>query len=139
MNKHPPHAVAALNEGKCKMSEYRDKTQEEIRFRILRLIEQNPGMSQRELAAEVGISTGGIHYVIKALIEKGLVKLGRFAVAEDKRRYSYVLTPKGLTEKAAITRVFLARKMEEYELLKHELKTLSEVVRRDENLGDVSP
>ena len=61
-----------------------------------------------------------------ALIEKGLVKLGNFTAAEDKRRYAYVLTPKGVTEKIAITRRFLARKMEEYEALKEEIDSLQE-------------
>lgn len=81
-------------------------------------------MSQRELAVAVGVSVGGIHYVLNALIEKGLVKLGNFTAAEDKRRYAYVLTPKGLSEKAAITRRFLARKIEEYEALKTEIEDL---------------
>ena len=63
--------------------------------------------------------------MLNALIEKGLVKLGNFTAAEDKRRYAYVLTPKGISEKAAITRRFLARKIEEYEVLKAEIDELS--------------
>ena len=93
---------------------------------MLRLLQENPEMSQRELAVAVGVSVGGIHYVLNALIEKGLVKLGNFTAAEDKRRYAYVLTPKGVTEKIAITRRFLARKMEEYEALKEEIDSLQE-------------
>jgi len=81
-------------------------------------------MSQRELAEVVGVSVGGMHYVLNALIEKGLVKLGNFTSAEDKRRYAYVLTPKGLARKAALTRAFLARKMQEYEALKEEIEAL---------------
>ena len=83
-------------------------------------------MSQRELASAVGVSVGGMHYVLNALIDKGLVKVGNFTAAEDKRRYAYVLTPNGLKEKIAITRRFLARKMEEYEALKEEIDSLQE-------------
>ena len=83
---------------------------------------------QRELAEAAGISVGGTHYVLSALIEKGLVKLGNFTAAEDKRRYAYVLTPKGIAEKAAITKRFLARKIEEYEALKSEINALSKEV-----------
>ncbi len=81
-------------------------------------------MSQRELADAAGVSVGGIHYVLNALIEKGLVKLGNFTAAEDKRRYAYVLTPKGIARKANMTREFLLRKMEEYEALRGEIEKL---------------
>lgn len=106
------------------MSSKRTKLQEDTHFRVLRLLQENPEMSQREIAAAVGVSVGGMHYVLNALIEKGLVKLGNFTAAEDKRRYAYVLTPKGISEKAAITRRFLARKIEEYEALKAEIDAL---------------
>lgn len=102
----------------------RTKLQEDTHFRVLRLLQENPEMSQRELAAAVGVSVGGMHYVLNALIEKGLVKLGNFSTAEDKRRYAYVLTPKGIARKAALTRSFLVRKMEEYEALKEEIEAL---------------
>ena len=108
------------------MTSKRTKLQEDTHFRVLRLLQENPEMSQRELAEAVGVSVGGIHYVLNALIDKGLVKLGNFTAAEDKRRYAYVLTPKGLKEKIAITRRFLARKMEEYEALKEEIDSLQE-------------
>ena len=98
--------------------------QEDARFRILRLLEENPELSQRELAEAVGISIGSAHYVLGALIERGLIKLGNFSAAPDKRRYAYILTPKGAAEKAAITRRFLARKLEEYEALRHEIREL---------------
>lgn len=76
------------------------------------------------------MSVGGVHYVLSALIDRGLVKLGNFTASEDKRRYAYVLTPKGLAEKAAITRRFLARKMQEYEDLKAEIDALTSEVER---------
>lgn len=106
------------------MTSRRSKLQEDTHYRVLRLLQDNPEMSQRELADAVGVSVGGMHYVLRALIDKGLVKLGNFTAAEDKRRYAYVLTPKGMSEKAVITRRFLARKIEEYEALKSEIKDL---------------
>jgi EPS-associated MarR family transcriptional regulator len=81
-------------------------------------------MSQRELAVAVGVSVGGVHYVLNALIDKGLVKLGNFTAAEDKRRYAYVLTPKGIARRAALTRAFLVRKVEEYEALREEIEAM---------------
>ena len=106
------------------MTSKRTKLQEDTHFRVLRILQENPEMSQRALAEAVGVSVGGIHYVLNALIEKGLVKLGNFTAAEDKRRYAYVLTPKGITRKAALTRAFLARKMKEYEALRDEIEEL---------------
>jgi len=106
------------------MTGHRSKLREDVRFRLLRLLEENPDRSQRELAEAVGISTGAVHYVLSALIEKGFVKLGNFSSAEDKRRYAYILTPKGMTEKARITRHFLARKLREFEALKAEIEEL---------------
>ena len=110
------------------MTSKRTKLQEDTHFRVLRLLQENPEMSQRELAAAVGVSVGGMHYVLNALIDKGLVKLGNFTAAEDKRRYAYILTTKGLAEKAAATRRFLARKLEEYDALKAEIDALKQEI-----------
>ncbi len=110
------------------MAGQRSKLQEDTHFRILRLLHENPEWSQRELASAVGVSNGGMHYVLSALVEKGLIKLGNFTSAQDKRRYAYVLTPKGISEKAAITRRFLARKVSEYEALRAEIESLREEV-----------
>lgn len=107
------------------MTSKRTKLQEDTQFRVLRLLQENPEMSQRELAKAVGVSVGGIHYVLSALIDKGMVKLGNFTAAEDKRRYAYLLTPKGIARKAVLTRAFLVRKVEEYEALKAEIEALS--------------
>lgn len=120
-----PCAVALENH---EMTSKRTKLQEDTHFRVLRLLRENPEMSQRQLAEAVGVSVGGIHYVLNALVDKGLVKLGIFTAAEDKRRYAYVLTPKGIARKAALTRAFLARKMEEYEALREEIEALSSEV-----------
>jgi EPS-associated MarR family transcriptional regulator len=107
------------------MASKRTKQQEDTHFRVLRLLQENPEMSQRELAEAVGVSVGGIHYVLNALIDKGLVKLGNFTAAEDKRRYAYVLTPEGIAQKAALTHAFWVRKMKEYEALREEIEALS--------------
>ena len=115
------------------MPSKRTKLQEDTHFRVLCLLQENPEMSQRELAAAVGVSVGGIHYVLNALIDKGLVKLGNFKAAEDKRRYAYVLTPKGIAQRITLTREFLIRKMEEYESLRKEINALkAEVVAIDD-------
>lgn len=112
------------------MAGQRSKVQEDVRFRVLRLLHENPELSQRHLANALGISNGSAHYLLSALLDKGLIKLGNFTSARDKRRYAYVLTPKGIAEKAAITKRFLERKMQEYDALKSEIEAL-----RDE-LGD---
>ncbi len=106
------------------MTGKRSKLQEDTHFRVLRLLQDNPEMSQRELAEALGVSVGSIHYVLSALVKKGLIKLGRFTAAKDKRRYAYILTPKGIAEKAALTQAFLVRKMEEYEALRLEIEEL---------------
>ena len=117
------------------MTSKRTKLQEDTHFRVLRLLQENPEMSQRELAAAVGVSVGGMHYVLNALIEKGWVKLGNFSAAEDKRRYAYILTRKGLAEKTVITRRFLARKMKEYDALKAEIDSLTQEIDSDAELS----
>ncbi|TKZ17443.1 MarR family EPS-associated transcriptional regulator [Shimia litoralis] len=113
------------------MTSKRTKLQEDTHFRVLRILQENPEMSQRELAEAVGVSVGGIHYVLNALIDKGLVKLGDFTAAADKRRYAYVLTPKGIVRKAAVTRAFLSRKIEEYEALQKEIEALKNELPED--------
>ena len=119
------------------MTSKRNKLQEDTHFRVLRLLQENPEMSQRELAAAVGVSVGGMHYVLNALIEKGLVKLGNFTAAEDKRRYAYVLTPKGIKEKSLIAGRFLKRKLAEYDALKAEIDTLKNELSAEGNLGEL--
>jgi len=114
------------------MATQRDQMREDARFRILRLLQDNPEMSQRDLAQAVGVSTGGIHYVLSALVDKGLIKIGNFTAAEDKRRYAYVLTSKGFAEKARLTRRFLARKMKEYEALRAEIEAVRAEIDADD-------
>lgn len=106
------------------MAGQRSKVQEDVRFRVLRLLHDNPELSQRDLAEAVGISNGSAHYLLSALLDKGLIKLGNFTAAQDKRRYAYILTPKGVSEKSAMTKQFLVRKLAEYEALCAEIEIL---------------
>lgn len=122
MAPHRQFLCGTLRESTPFMTTQRNKLREDVKFRILRLLQDNPEMSQRALAREVGISTGGIHYVLNALVEKGMLKLSNFTVAEDKRRYAYVLTPSGIAERVRLTRRFMIRKMAEYEALKAEIE-----------------
>jgi EPS-associated MarR family transcriptional regulator len=91
---------------------------------VLRLIEENPEMSQRQIADELGVSLGGVNYCLKALVDKGLIKVKNFRNSNNKMAYAYFLTAKGIKEKAALTKAFLKRKMKEYELLKAEIESL---------------
>tara|TARA_B110000503_G_scaffold113451_2_gene170283 strand:- start:167 stop:526 length:360 start_codon:yes stop_codon:yes gene_type:complete len=97
---------------------------QEIEFKALRSLEKNPAMSQRELAERLGVSLGSAHYVLKALIDVGWVKLGNFTRSGNKLGYAYILTPLGVAEKAVITARFLARKREEYSALRREIEGL---------------
>ena len=91
-------------------------------FEVLRRIQKKPNSSQRELAEELGFSLGKLNYCLKALQQKGLVKIRNFQKNPNKINYIYVLTPKGLAEKTKLTVNFMKRKMKEYEELKQELK-----------------
>jgi len=106
------------------MTSRQAKLQEDTYFRVMRILQENPDLTQRELAEKLGISVGGLNYCLKALMGKGLVKMKNFAHSKNKFGYVYVLTPSGLAEKAAITHRFLQRKMEEYETLKAEIEVL---------------
>ena len=97
---------------------------EDLRFRALRLLEANPELSQRDLARGLGIGVGRVHYCLKALLDKVLIKYDNFTASPDKRRYAYILTPAGLADKAAITARFLQRKIAEYERLREEIESL---------------
>ena len=90
----------------------------------MRVIEQNPQVSQRELSAELGVSLGGVNYCINALVDMGWVKLGNFARSDKKLGYLYILTPSGVKEKGAITGRFLKKKLFEYRRLKNEIEEL---------------
>lgn len=97
---------------------------DELRYRLLKELEANPEVSQRQLAEVVGISLGKTNYCLKALVEAGLVKVGNFAKSESKLSYAYLLTPKGIKEKAAVTVRFLKKKQAQYQQLEHEIASL---------------
>ena len=101
---------------------------DENRYKILKLLEQNPEMNQRQVAAALGISLGKTNYCLKGLIEKGWIKADNFRKNPNKSAYSYLLTPKGIEEKAKVTVRFLGRKLEEYESLKKEIEQLRKEV-----------
>lgn len=98
---------------------------EDTAFRVMRLLQANPDLTQRELAHELGVSVGGLNYCLKALIDKGWVKMQNFNQSKNKFGYVYILTPTGIAEKAALTSRFLKRKMSEYEALKAEIDGIS--------------
>ena len=98
--------------------------QEDTKFRLMQLLNDNPRMSQREMAKALGISFGGINYCLNALIKKGLVKIQNFSQNQNKFSYAYLLTPSGIAEKTMLTSSFLKRKMVEFEILKVEINAL---------------
>ena len=99
---------------------------EDVRFRLLRLLEQYPEKSQRDISRELGISLGAVNYILRAFIEKGEVKIRNFRASENKLGYAYVLTPSGIEAKARLTLGFLKRKRAEYEALREEIASLEE-------------
>lgn len=105
---------------------------EAARLAVLRLLEQHPELSQRELSQTLGLSLGKAHYVLHSLLDRGLVKAGNFRRSDNKMAYAYALTPTGLREKLRLTRAFLSRKELEFEQLRQTISSL-----RDE-LSDVS-
>lgn len=113
-----------------------DKARDDFRFRILRLLKDNPEMSQRALAKSLGVSLGRTHYMLNGLAERGLIKLGNFAASKDKRRYAYILTPKGLAAKAALTQRFLERRRVEYDVLRAEIAALEGEVLSERDDGE---
>lgn len=105
---------------------------DQIRYQILKAIEENPSLSQRELASQLGVSLGKANYCLKELIKKGLVKAGNFTSNPNKRVYAYLLTPHGVSEKTRVTMRFLQRKMHEYEVIKEEIARLQSEVSQTE-------
>ena len=109
---------------------------DELRLKVLRALEANPEVSQRQLAAELGVSLGGVNYALKALMERGFVKAGNFRNSGNKVAYLYLLTPRGVAEKTSLATAFLGRKLEEYEVLRQEIEALKgEVGSRDSGTG----
>lgn len=122
-----------LNKPHKTMTSRQAKIQEDTHFRIMRILQGNPDLTQRELAEMLGMSVGGLNYCLSALIDKGFVKVSNFQKSKNKFKYVYLLTPKGIAEKMTLTSRFLKRKMEEYDALKVEIETLMSEV---DNGGD---
>ena len=102
---------------------------DENRYQLLKLLEKNPEMSQRQIAAALGVSLGKVNFCLRALIEIGSVKVANFSRSPNKKAYVYLLTPKGIEEKAKLTLRFLAKKQNEYEELKREINELKNEVK----------
>lgn len=97
---------------------------DEYRYKILKVLEAHPAISQRDLARELGVSLGRINFCLKALMDVGLLKASNFKNSNNKLAYMYYLTPKGIEEKSAITARFLKLKLQEYAHLAAEIETL---------------
>lgn len=106
------------------MSNRQTQIQEDVHFQILRILQANPDLTQRELAHMLGMSVGSLNYGLNALIDKGYVKMANFSKSKNKFKYVYLLTPQGIAEKMVLTNRFLKRKMDEYDALKLEIEAL---------------
>ena len=106
------------------MASRRKEHQEDAKLRVLQIISNNSQMTSREIAQKVRISNGSAYYLLISFIDKGLIKLENFKESDQKTKYSYLLTPKGIREKSFITSKFLVRKKQEYKLLKKEIAEL---------------
>lgn len=106
-----------------------DGVYEESHLKVLRLLEADPGLSQRDLSQALGISLGKTNYCVRALLDKGLIKMQNFRNSDNKLGYVYLLTPAGIAAKADLTRSFLKIKIREYEMLKQEIEELQREAR----------
>jgi len=117
-----------------------DAITEDTRFRVLRLIEENPHFSQREISTALGVSLGGVNYCLRALAAKGLLKIENFRKSGSKLGYVYLLTPEGIAEKTHLTEAFLRRKMVEYEAMRKEIEAVrGETLRHPPSSADLMP
>jgi EPS-associated MarR family transcriptional regulator len=114
------------------------RLQEDTNFRVMRILQENPDLTQRELAQKLGVSVGGLNYCLKALMEKGMVKMQNFSQSKNKFGYIYLLTPIGVAEKTALTGRFLLRKRAEYAALKMEIEQLAAEVDPSSCAGSVA-
>ncbi len=119
------------------MSTRRQSSNDDTLFWTLKALQDNPAATQRELAKEVGINVSTIHFCLKALVEKGWIKASNFSKSPNKLGYAYLLTPTGVSEKAALTRRFLQRKIAEHKKLQTEIEALQS--ESDQPLQSVEP
>jgi len=106
---------------------------DEMRYKLMRVLQDNPEMSQRDLAKELGVSLGRVNYCLQALINKGLIKAKNFSNSKNKSAYMYLLTPRGIEQKASLAIRYLKAKTDEYEALRVEIKMMSREVERQRN------
>jgi len=111
---------------------------EEVRYRLMKLIDEHPQMTQREASAVLGVSLGKVNYCLRALIEKGHIKFHNFRMNPEKNQYTYLLTPSGAEAKARAPVQFLRRKMDEYEQLKQQIDALNAELATIERLQNSS-
>ena len=109
---------------------------QDIHCRVLNLLEDNPEITQRELAKKLGISLGGVNYCLKALIDIGHIKVNNFHKNSRKSAYFYILTPRGISEKASLTSSFLKRKIAEYKSLKKEIEIIRLKAKKIKHSGE---
>ena len=105
-------------------------TNQELEYRTLKILEQRPELTQRQLSEALGVSLGKTNYLLKSLIDAGWIKLNNFQKSNNKWGYSYFLTPTGVAEKAAIMVRFLNRKKQEYTSLQLEIAQLQEEIQQ---------
>ena len=103
---------------------------ETTHYSLLKTLEENPGLSQRDLAKKLGVSLGKVNYCLNALVEKGSLKMNNFRNSENKLAYAYLLTPSGVEQKARMTVQFLKYKVQEYERLRAEIEELQREAER---------
>jgi EPS-associated MarR family transcriptional regulator len=115
------------------MASRRKELQEDAKLKVMEAINENSQMTSRQIAQIVKISNGSAYYLLISLIDKGLIKLGNFKENSNKRKYSYLLTPKGIREKSMLTNKFLFRKKQEFEALKKEIHRLEQSVGNKSN------
>ncbi len=101
-----------------------DQFREDVRFRVLRLLQDHPEYSQRQVAEALGVSLGAVNYCLNALAQRGLVKIRRFSNSSNKLGYAYILTPAGVAEKAALVGAFLQRKRAEFAIIQAEIESM---------------
>ena len=114
-----------------------DAFNQEVRYRMLKVLSQDASLTQREMAGKMGVSLGKVNYCVSELARKGFIKIKRFKDSQNKFQYLYHLTPQGLEAKASLTISFLKRKMSEYNEIKRQIKELAQEI-EEEGLVDIS-
>jgi len=104
----------------------------ETHYRLLKLLETDPNLTQRQMAGEMGVSLGKFNYCLRELVKKGFVKVDRFTSSDNKAAYMYILTPRGIEEKSTITMSFLKRKMKEFEEIQQQIEELKQEISADQ-------